>query len=62
MVKLDLEVGEVVGLAENGKITKERLNEHLKKYTVEELASFITQFYSEEDEELDQEEDEDQEE
>jgi len=41
MVKLDLNVSEVVGLYEDNYTEYERFTEHINKFTREELAEFI---------------------
>ncbi len=59
MVKLDLEINEIVGLAELGRIDKKKLKKFLKSATKEELEDHIiaTALEKEGEEEIDEESD-----
>jgi len=41
MVKLDLEINEIIGLSEIGKINNEKLKEYLESSTKDELINYI---------------------
>lgn len=43
MVKLDLEINEIIGLAELGKISEKKLRKFLKSATKEELEDYIVE-------------------
>jgi len=58
MVKLDLEVNEIVGLAENGTIDEKKLKKFLKASTKEELEDYIVQNAIGQEEDTEAEEDE----
>lgn len=49
MVKLDLNLKEVIGLAENGTIQRKQLTKFLKKFTKEEIEEYIITSVMDED-------------
>jgi len=63
MVKLDLEINEIIGLAELGKINEKKLRKFLKSATKEELEDYIieTTLGGSEDSETSEEEPEEEE-